>query len=289
MGQGGKMKISFWSHVRGLAGVTTNLTCISALVAIGRMGKTVILENHYSTNSIGDLILVPEQIAYLHEHGEYYSRYGMEYILKRLYSGEKGEKLIHGGSIPLLFSSMLYIPQGKIVNREVFEYEFNLVQEELFQALEHLADYVFVDTEANQNLSSNVILKEADMVVVNLDQDIMHLRGFFNNYASMLDKAVYLIGNYQSEAEWDVSRICKEFHIPRERIGIIPFNMEMADSMAQGRLLQFLNRNYYKASDSENEYLLRYAKKASQMIRKNAMRIRREEREAEGRHLAHVV
>lgn len=273
------MKISFWSHVRGVAGVTTNLTCVSALMAIGRMGKTVILENHYSTNSIGDLILVPEQMEHLHEHGEYYSRYGIEYILKRLYSGEKGEKLVHGGSIPLLFSSMIYIPQGKIVNKEVFEYEFNLVQGELFQALEQLSDYVFVDTETNQNLSSRVILAEADLVVVNLDQDGVHLKEFFTNYVSIREKAVYLIGNYQPEAEWDIRRICQEFHIPRERIGIIPFNMEMADSMSQGRLLQFLNRNYYKASDAESEYLLRYAKKASQMVRKNVLRVRREKRE----------
>lgn len=57
---------------------------------------------------------------------------------------------------------------------------------------------------------------------------------------------------------------------------MIPFNMEMAESMAQGRLLQFLNRNYYKASDSENEYLLRYAKKASKMVRKNVVRVRRD-------------
>lgn len=90
---------------------------------------------------------------------------------------------------------------------------------------------------------------------------------------------MYLIGNYQPEAEWDVSRICQEFHIPKGRIGIIPFNMEMAESMAQGRLLQFLNRNYYRASDSENDYLIRYAKKASQMVRRNVVRIRKEKRE----------
>lgn len=93
----------------------------------------------------------------------------------------------------------------------------------------------------------------------------------------MQEKAVYLIGNYHTEAEWDVSRICKEFHINRDKIGIIPFNMELSECMAQGRLLQFLNRNYYKASDSENEYLIRHIKKAGKMIRKNAMVLRRDE------------
>jgi len=283
VGLGGKMKISFWSPVHRTAGVTTNAACVSAVMAIGGAGKTVVLENHYSTNSIGDIILIPEQVEHLREHGEYYSRYGIEYVLKRLYSGESGEKLVHRASIPLLFSSMLYIPQGRVVNKEVFNYEFNLVQKELFQALEKLSDYVFIDTERNQNLSSNVILSESDIIVVNLDQDIAHLRDFFTNYESMQEKAVYLIGNYHTGAEWDVSRICKEFHINRDKIGIIPFNMELSECMAQGHLLQFLNRNYYKASDSENEYLIRYIKKAGKMIRKNAMVLRRSEGKKKGR------
>lgn len=276
------MKISFWSPVHKAAGVTTNVACISAVMAIGRMGKTVVLENHYSTNSIGDMILMPEQVEQLREHGEYYNRYGMEYVLKRLYSGEPGEKLVHHASIPLLFSSMFYIPQGRIVNREVFNYEFHLVQEELFRALEQLSDYVFIDTELNQNLSSKVILAEADLIVVNLDQDIVHLKDFFENYTSMQEKAVYLIGNYRMESEWDISRICKEFPIGRDKIGVIPYNMELSDAVAQGRLLQFLNRNYYKASDSENEQLLRYTKKAGQMIRKNLLQMKKQGKKSFG-------
>lgn len=269
------MKISFWSPKRRTAGVTTNTACISAIMAIGQMGKSVILENHYSVNSIGDIILVPEQMEHLREHGEYYNRRGMEYVLKHLYSGEEGERLIHKASIPVLFSSMFYIPQGKIVNKEVFNYEFNLVQEELFRALESFSDYVFIDTEMNQNLSSNIILSEADLIVVNLDQNGVHLREFFENYPSIQEKAVYLIGNYHAESEWDISRICKEFHIGSDRIGVVPFNMEMAEAMERGRLLQFLNRNYYKASDHENEYLIRYLKKAGQMLRRQTIIRRR--------------
>jgi hypothetical protein len=271
------MKISFWSHVRGKTGVTTNLACVSALMSIGGVGKTTVLENHYSANSIGDMILVPEKLHYLREHGEYYSRYGIEYILKRLYSGESGEKLFHHASIPLLFSSMYYLPQGQIVNKEVFNYEFNLVQKELFEALERMSDYVFVDTEANQNLSSTVILSEADLIVVNFSQNPDLIQEYFNQYTSMTEKAVYLIGNYQADSVWNISRICREFHIPRQKIGIIPYNMELAEAMAAGHLLQFLNRNYYKASDYDNDYLIRYIKKAGQMIRKNLIRIRREE------------
>ncbi len=276
------MKVSFWSHVRGVTGVTTNMVCVSALMSIGGVGKTALLENHYSINSIGDMILFPEKIEHLREHGEYYSRYGIEYILKRLYSGEPGVKLLHHASIPLLFSSMYYLPQGRIVNKEVFNYEFHLAQKKLFQSLEKISDYIFIDTETNQNLSSKIILSESDLIVVNLSQDPVQIQKFFKQYLSIQEKVVYLIGNYRPELPWNIGRICKEFQIPRERTGIIPYNQELADATSNGYLLQFLNRNYYRASDCENEYFIRSVKKAVRMIQKNLLRLRQEER-MEGR------
>ncbi|MCD7825999.1 MAG: hypothetical protein LUH14_08570 [Clostridiaceae bacterium] len=273
------MKISFWSNVRHAAGVTANMACISVLISLGRMGRSVLLENHYSVNGIGDILLASEKIGRLRECGEYLNHYGIEYVLKRLYSGEAGDKLLHQAVIPLFFSSLNYLPQGRIVNKEVFNYEFSLVQEELFLLLESASDYVFIDTEPNQNLSSSLILSEADLIVVNLDQNPVHLKDFFSNYDSIQEKAVYLIGRYRPEAFWNISRICKEYHIARNKIGVIPYNMEMEESMLQGHLLQFLNRNYYKAADQESDYLLRYGKKAAQMIRKNILLLRREEQE----------
>ena len=264
------MKICFWSPVRGKAGVTTNLACISALMAIGKKGKTLVLENHYSMRGVGDILMEQETVDAFREHGEYHSRYGVEYLLKRIYSGEPGEKLIQRAAVPLLFSSMFYIPQGRIVNKEVFDYEFRMAHDLLFQALESHSDYIFIDTETNQNLSSNIILSQADLVVVNLPQDMEQMAVFFREQKTIQEKAVYLIGSYQEEFPCDLSYICGEYKIPRDRIGIIPYNMELQDAMSSGHLLQFLNRNYFQAEDSQNEYLLRYAKRAARMIMKNA-------------------
>lgn len=277
MGKGVNMKICFWSPVRGRAGVTTNMACIAAMTAIGKKGKIIMLENHYSIYGIGDILLEAETVDSFREHGEYHSCYGVEYLLKRMYSGEPGEKLIRHAAIPLLFSSMFYIPQGRIINKEVFNYEFRMAYDKLFQALESLSDYIFIDTETNQNLSSTIILSQADLIVVNLLQDEERLSAFFQEHQSIQEKAVYLIGGYEEGVPCNVSHICREYNISRERIGIIPYNMEMEEAMRDGHLLQFLNRNYYRAEDKENEYLLRYAKRAARMIQKNALRRQREQ------------
>lgn len=269
------MKICFWSPVRGKAGVTTNMACVSALIALGQKGKTLLLENHYSARGVGEILMEPETVEAFREYGEYHSCFGVEYLLKRIYSGEPGEKLVHHAAIPLLFSSLFYIPQGRIVNKEIFNYEFRMVYDRLFQALESLSDYIFIDTETNQNLSSNIILSQSDLVVVNLPQDMDQIAVFFREQKSIQEKAVYIIGNYQEEFPCNVSYICREFKIPRQSIGIIPYNLEMQDAMEAGHLLQFLNRNYYQAEDRQNEYLLRYAKRTAAMIRKNAAEKRR--------------
>ena len=274
------LKIAFWSNSRGRGGVTTNMVCISALTSIAGAGKTILLENHYSCNSIASIILPGEQVERLKESGRYYNREGIEYVLKGLYSGGRGDELLHHAAMPLLYTSMYYLPQSYIINKEVFNYEFNLVYKELFYNLELFSDYVFIDTERNENLSSNAILTEADLVVVNLVQDKIALREFFDNYPSIQEKAVYLIGAYQPELLFNYRRICYEYHIPREKIGIIPYNLELSESMSDGRILQFLNRNYEKASGKENDYFMRHCKKSSMMVRKNLISIRKRKMES---------
>ena len=134
------MKIAFWSHTREGACVTTNLACMAAMTAVHSEKKCMLLENHYSLRNIGDLMLPSERIECLREQGQYYNKYGLEHLLKELYSGKNDANMIQHTAIPLLFQNLFYLPQSFIVNRDVFNYEFELVRETLFQCLEEAAD-----------------------------------------------------------------------------------------------------------------------------------------------------
>ena len=48
-----------------------------------------------------------------------------------------------------------------------------------------VSEYIFIDTESNQNLSTKQILFDADIVVVNLTQNPDNIRDFFENYTSV--------------------------------------------------------------------------------------------------------
>ena len=269
------MKVAFWSPVRSSLGVTTNMACMAGIASMSGASRTILLENHYAARNIADIVLPAEQGNELREQANYYGKYGLEYVLKQIYSGRDGIEVIHQTALPLLYERLLYLPQSYIVNREVFNYDFGLVREELFRCLEETADYVFVDTETNCNLSSNVILSDADLVVVTLRQDRKILDDFFQDHASLREKAVYLIAAYQKDLELDLRRICYQYQISRDRIGAVPLNLELMSAATQGRLLQFLSMNYYKTSGRENDYFMRQIKKAVIMLRENMLRVRR--------------
>lgn len=266
------MKIAFWSNIRQGGGVSTNLACMAAITAIAGMGRSILLENHYNVNNLAGMLLSPERTAMLRESSQYYSKYGIEYILKRLYTGESGERLIRRASIPLLYSSIYYLPQSYIVNKEVFNYEFELVHKDLFQCLERFSDIVYIDTESTGNASTIQILQEADLIVVNMDQEPASWEDYFENYESLFRKSVFLIGRYQREYSWSVLKLRRRFQIPRDRIGAIPYNMELQTAMQEGRMLQFLNRNYLRNIHADNEYLMREMKRSAVMLKENMLK-----------------
>lgn len=269
------MKIAFWSPERSSLGVTTNMACMAGVASMSGASRTILLENHYAAHNIADIVLPAEQSSELREQANYYGKYGLEYVLKQIYSGRNGVDVIRQSAVSLLYERLMYLPQSYIVNREVFNYDFGLVREELFRCLEETADYVFVDTETNCNLSSSAILSDADLVVVNLRQDPRMLDDFFQDHAALRQKSVYLFAAYQKDRELDLRRICYEYQIPRDRIGAVPLNVELMSAATQGRLLQFLSMNYYKASGRENDYFMRQAKKAVIMLRENMLGVRR--------------
>lgn len=263
------MKIAFWSNIRKNGGVSTNMVCIAAVSAIAGLGRSVLLENHYNVNNLNDMLLSPDKIAMLHETGQYYNKYGIEYILKRLYTGTANEQMIRKASIPLLYSSIYYLPQSYIVNREVFDYEFELAHKDLFECLENISDMVFIDTESRGNASSVQILEEADMVVVSIDQDREAWDDYFEHYMSILPKSVFLVGQYEKENPFDLELIKKQYHIPGEKLAVIPYNIDLHIAAGEGTMIPFLNRNYMKSSRAENEYFMGEVKKAVIMLKEN--------------------
>ena len=259
--------------------VTANMASIASMVSLRNAGrvKEILLENHFSRNkSLEDVLLQPMQQDFLRESGGYNVKYGLDYILKRIYCGDRDRELIKNSTVDLMLSNMCLLPSGMVFNKEVFNYDFSMVHRELFEILEEVSEYIFIDTESNQNLSTKQILFDADIVVVNLTQNPDNIRDFFENYTSIREKAIYIVGKYRPERKWTRKRISYEYNVPRNRIGIMPYTIELEYAIDAGRLQQYLCSNYMRETSRENEFFIRKCKKNAKLVENTAREIKKE-------------
>ena len=234
------MKVAFWSNDRN-AGVTANLAAISVIALHEGQSKTLILENHYSSNNLARY-LIPSRIEFLKEVEVYYLGHGTRDCLVQQLERGTSKKRGELSTIELINDSLYYLPQNRL-QEDFFDYEFHWNQFPLIQQFEGKGHYIFIDTKINNSLSSKMILDEADLVVVSLKQEIRPFIEFFQEYSSLLKKSFFIMSDYRKNREVTMSHIQKRFGIPSNRISTIVHNMEFESALYEGRVIEFINRN----------------------------------------------
>ena len=105
---------------------------------------------------------------------------------------------------------------------------------------------------------------------------VYRIRDFFENYTSIREKAIYIVGKYRPERKWTRKRISYEYNVPRNRIGIMPYTIELEYAIDAGRLQQYLCSNYMRATSRENEFFIRHCKKNAKLVENTAREIKKE-------------
>lgn len=260
------MKVAFWSNIEGKNGVTSNLACISVMSALKYRLKSVILENHYNINNIENAFTSIQTNQYVREENYYFNHLGLDSLMKRLNSKIRDEQIIKKASIGFFNNNIFYIPHSQIKSKEVLEYELNQVIMPLLLQTEEFSNLVFIDTINSNNITSKVILDEADLVVVNLSQDSIIINHFFENYSSLLSKSVFIIGSYNHNSRYNLKNIQRKYRIKNENIAVIPYNIELKDALSEGNVIEFISRNYYCKKEDSNYYFIKELKHATDMI-----------------------
>jgi hypothetical protein len=116
-------------------------------------------------------------------------------------------------------------------------------------------------------------LEEADLIVVNLCQNIAFLEDVFLNYSSLIPKALFLIGNFTRHSKINSRRVSAVYKIPIENIIAIPYNEMYRNALLTGSVVEFISSNYVCGKDNPNYQLIHAVKKAAYLIIKRAEHI----------------
>ena len=62
---------------------------------------------------------------------------------------------------------------------------------------EQTAQLWMIDTECNQNVSSKILLNEAELIVVTLRRELQSIVNFIKNFSEIKEKSIFLITDFK--------------------------------------------------------------------------------------------
>ena len=260
------MKIAFWSNARGKCSTSSNLACIGVMNSILYKKEAVIFENHINVSGVSNYLEKKDNTNFLRERRLYFNNVGMEALIKKLYMIGTGKDIGRSYALGYADNYLYYVPTDGIVNSDVFTYELNNSVADMMDRLEEEFGCVFADASGENNLSTKIILEQADRIVVNLSQDRRIIDDFFEKFSAIAHKCVFLISNYEPSVQIRDDYLIKKYKIKRERIGIIPYSFELRDALLQGKLVEYISRNLECKRKDDNFYFINELKKSCALV-----------------------
>ena len=260
------MKIAFWSNARGKCSTSSNLACIGVMNAILYGKESVIFENHINLSGISNYLEKKDTMGLLREKNLYFNNIGMESLLKKIYTINKDKHIGRGYALSYADKHLYYIPTSGIVNSEVYTYELNNCVVDMMDRLEREFGCVMADASGDNNISTKVILEQADKIVVNLTQDKNIIDNFFENFSSIIHKCVFIVSNYEPSGQIRDDYLVKKHGVRREKVGIIPYSFELRDALLQGKLVEYISRNIACKRRDINFYLINELKRTCALV-----------------------
>jgi cellulose biosynthesis protein BcsQ len=160
---------------------------------------------------------------------------------------------------------LLYLPIVQ-EREEIFERDLCQVLIPLLEGMGEVSDIVLIDTVDMSKESTQKILEAADVIVVNLGQDMNVIENYFQSHKLLISKTVFLIGNYHSNSRINLKNISRKYHINRNQIAVIPNNIEFQEALSYGKVVEFMICNRECHTGDYNYPFMKEVQKAASMI-----------------------
>lgn len=272
------MNIVFWSNVHGQAGVTSNLAAISLYMTLKYRFNALLMHNEFSNSSLDEVFLSKNE---LDDSNNIMFDIGIDALIRYSKYNKLDKESISNYTTSVLKGKLDLLQGTTMKNKNEFYNVLNEANENLFYNSKKYYDFIFSDATAG-NYYSNELLENADLIVVNLNQNIRIIRRFFksNIYEKYKDKCVYIIGKYNKKSKYNKKNLIRKFEFNKtnliskfigsnEKLGVIPYNIEFCDSLNEGKVTEYFLKNLQLKKNDINYYFFNELKDSVEMILKN--------------------
>ena len=265
---GGKMNIAFWSMTSGRSATSCNMIAVSIMSTIAYSVKGTLLQVDQFSRALDDVFCEKRPSNLLMEEYSYYSKKGLDKLVDKSQLSELSTEDLLDNIVPVKDTLMSYVPVSKRTSVGINYREYNSFTKKILQVLNLTPQLNFIDCINGDTPVAKIILKDADVVVVNISQG-MNIKDL-NIDKDILKKAVFIIGKYNEESEENVAVIRQKYGIDRNNIAVIPYNIHFHDAIHSGKIVSFLSKCMNPRGDSEDITFINNVFLATNMVLRKA-------------------
>ena len=239
------MKIVFWSPVHGQARQSSNLLAVSLHMVMKQHKKILITQTQYRMNDLEDAAV--GRAGKKDFRDRFYQDMGIDSLIRCLKRKRIDKADVENCCIQLLpEEDFLLLPGSQRENYEVFQETVGEAVHTILEEVEKYYDYIFVDANPGRDRISRQLLRAADLIVVNLSQNVGVIDRLFWDYPEELKgkRVFFLFGSYLSDSCYNLSNLRYRYElIRRNNAAVIPMNVGFMDAIAGGNVRNYFAKN----------------------------------------------
>ncbi len=258
-----KMVIAFWSSFRHQSGVTACVAVMGAVWSLLYAEEVVLSSNHISSSGLFERLRGGTERWEKLEKKEYCFLYGEPEYYRLLYGSRmKAEVILNYG--------IKYVPMGENDDTEMF----GTGGAQFVKKYREETGCLMMDTACGCSRCSQKIVREADLTVIALPSERELIDDFFRTEDVLRKEGFFILCKYKETSTCTPEYLTQRYKIPKEHIGVIPYNFECEQAMREGTTLAFVAGNIHCSKQSSSYRFIFEAKKTARRLRKYVMRRR---------------
>jgi len=271
------MHIVFWSNVHGQCGVTSNLAAMALELALNYRYRVLMLHNEFNNPSLDEIFLNQETLATVNDS---MFDIGIDALMRYCKYNALTQENFKNYTTTILKDKLDLLQGTAMTNRESFYSEWGQMEEHILRNALEYYDFVFSDATAGESYSQ-ALLENADVIVVNLNQNTQVIGDFFNHfiYEKYKEKCVFILGKYNRKSKYNRKNLIRQFNFNQnnslekllgknESLGVIPYNIDYSDFLNDGKAADyFLLRSSNNKKSSKFDFFVGVEKSVEMLLK----------------------
>ena len=245
------MNIGFWGASPGKASVSSNMLAMATFASLKYQMELSVMQAQFNENRLEDAFMPISSMVCMKEDFAYYRREGIDEIIDNIRLGQ-GNNSLENALINVKNSQIYYLPSTSEANEELFERECEKEIERITNVISKCDKLNFIDCRDGRGVLSKALLSNADLIVFNLEQGLHSIPKKVFEDKALMEKCLFLVGRYDENSRYNVRTIRRKYHIDESCIAVIPYNIYFRDSVCEGKIIDYFNKNMNCDKDNDN-------------------------------------